>query len=209
AREDGTPGFQHIYLNLAIVNQALGPSTQDNARLGICATYYDDPALVGAQFRPEVYQSDRNGVTTLAFTPGNIAVTLQGIDRWREAYFELPDVKFYGVNQGPQAAARFYVSQKVFFSRMRYAVIRPCGPFAGVNRLSECKQPTLHVDYQAAGKTLTLSWTKDVEGWTLEATDDLSAPDWQPVADAPTIVDERWVVQLNALGRSQYYRLRN
>src|SRR5262249_11345251 len=103
AREDGTPGFQHIYLNLAIVNQALGPSTQDNARLGICATYYDDPALVGAQFRPEVYQSDRNGVTTLAFTPGNIAVTLQGTDRWREAYFELPDVKFYGVNQGPQA----------------------------------------------------------------------------------------------------------
>jgi hypothetical protein len=206
AYDDGTPGFTHQYLNLAIVNQALGPSTQPNARLAICMTYYDDPALAGQSFRPEVYQTDRNGVTTLAFTPGNIAVVLQGADRWREAYFELPDVKFYGVNQGPQAAARFFVSGKIFFSRARYAVIRPCGPFAGVNRLAECRQPTLHI--RREGGDIRVSWTTAVEGWNLESTTDLTTPNWTPVFTSPVVEGDENVV-LTPITGNEFFRLRN
>lgn len=206
AHDDGAPGFAHQYLNLAIENQALGPSTQPNARLAICMTYYDDPTLTGQSFRPEVYMSDRNGVAGFAFTAPEIAVVLQGADRWREAYFELPDVKFLGVNQGPQAAARFFVSGKIYFSRVRYAVIRPCGPFAGVNRLAECRQPTLHI--RREGGDVRLSWTTAVEGWILETTDDLSTPNWAPVFDSPVIEGDENVV-LTPLAGTAFFRLRN
>ncbi len=207
ALDDGAPGFAHQYLNLAIVNEPFGPSTQPNARLAICMTYYDDPALVGQTFRPEVYQSDRNGITGFAFTSPTIAVALQGTDRWREAYFELPDVKFLGVNQGPQAAARFTVSGKIFFSRVRYAVIRPCGPLAGINRLAECQHPTLHIRREGAD-VVRLSWTAQVEGWILETTDNLSSPNWTPVLDLQFVEGEENVV-LTPLVGSSFFRLRN
>ena len=207
AYDDGTPGFTHQYLNLAITGEALGPSTQPNANLAICMTYYDDPALAGKTFQPEVYQSDRNGLTGFAFLPATIAVTLQGTDRWREAYFEIPDMKFIGVNQGPQAAARFFVGGKIYFSRVRYAVIRPCGPAAGVNRLQECKRPSLHIRYEGAG-TVRVSWTKEVDGWNLETTDTLSSPAWAPVADPPTLDgDETAVFTFPA--SPAFFRLRN
>ncbi|HVR74993.1 MAG TPA: dockerin type I repeat-containing protein [Planctomycetota bacterium] len=138
AFDNGTPGFAHQFMNFSIVGEPLGPSSQPNARLAICVAYYDDPELLGATFRPEVYQTERGGVVTFGFTSPAIAVTLEGTDAWREAYFEIPDMKFQGVNQGPQAAARFVFSGKVFFTRVRYAVIRPCGPQAGENILENC-----------------------------------------------------------------------
>jgi hypothetical protein len=185
AHDDGAPGFAHEYLNLAIENQALGPSTQPNAHLSICMTYYDDPALAGRSFRPEVYMSERNGVNTFAFTPTSIAVVLEGTDRWREAYFELPDVKFNGVNQGPQAAARFTVSGKIFFSRVRYGVIRPCGPLAGENPVEDCAPVSLVIQHEAAN--VRLSWTSSLADWALESTTSLSTPNWQPVPGAPQV----------------------
>ena len=206
AHNDGAPGFAHQYLNLSIVNEPFGPSTQPNARLAICMTYYDDPLLAGQSFRPEVYQSDRNGITGFAFTPGNIAVALQGTDRWREAYFELPDVKFLGVNQGPQAAARFFVSGKIYFSRVRYAVIRPCGPLAGVNRLAECHHPTLRIRREAGNARL--SWTTDVEGWTLETTADLASPNWTTVPELVVVEGDEYVVVTPANGTA-FFRLKN
>ncbi|MBI4602819.1 MAG: hypothetical protein HY721_12755 [Planctomycetes bacterium] len=141
AFDDGTPGFSHQFLNFALVGEPFGPSSQPNARLAICMTYYDDPALVGVAFRPEVYQTERAGEVTFAFTSPAIGVTLEGTDAWREAYFEIPDMKFIGVNQGPQAAARFLLTGKAFFTRVRYAVIRPCGPRSGINLLEGCGAP--------------------------------------------------------------------
>jgi hypothetical protein len=206
ALDDGAPGAAHQYLNLAIQNQAFGPSTQPNARLAICMTYYDDPALTGQSFRPEVYQSDHNGVTGFAFADPTLAVALQGTGRWREAYFELPDVKFLGVNQGPQAAARFFVSGKIYFSRVRYAVIRPCGPFAGVNLLAECQHPTLRI--RSEGGSVQLAWTTAIEGWILETTDNLSTPDWVPVPDSPVIEADENVVVAPVAGTA-FFRLKN
>jgi hypothetical protein len=142
---DGTPGFAHNFLNFALVNEPLGPSSQPNAHLAMCVTYYDDPALAGEppdipgeSFRPEVYQVERGGVLTLGFTDPLIAESLQGTDTWKEAYFEIPEIKFNGVNQGPQAAARFIFTAPIYVTRVRYAVIRPCGPQAGVNLLEDC-----------------------------------------------------------------------
>jgi hypothetical protein len=103
-------------------------------------TYYDDPTLLGMTFRPEVHMTERSGKLTFAYPDPAIAVALEGTDKWREAYFEIPDMKFNGVNQGPQAAARFAFTGKIFFTRVRYAVIRPCGPKAGENLLEACGQ---------------------------------------------------------------------
>lgn len=141
AHDDGSPQFRHDYLNFALVGEPFGSSSQPNAHLAICVTYYDDPELVGHTFRPEVYQSDVNGVPTITFTDPAIAVALEGTDAWRDAYFEIPDMKFLGVNQGPQAAARFQTSAggKIFFTRVQYGVIRSCGPDAGDNPLEDCK----------------------------------------------------------------------
>ncbi|MGC8989112.1 MAG: hypothetical protein ACP5MD_03225 [Verrucomicrobiia bacterium] len=207
ARDDGSPGFAHQYLNFAIRDEALGPSSQPPAHLAICVTYYDDPALVGARFKPEVYQTERGGVTTLAFTPDSFFVTLEGTDQWRTAYWEIPDMKFLGVNQGPQAAARFVVSDKVFFTRVRYAVIRPCGPKAGVNLLQECKPVTeVQLGVRISGTKVAISWPANATDWVLQETPSLSDPVWSAVSAAPAVVGDQLVVEVPIEG-ARFYRL--
>ena len=135
---DGTPGFAHNFLNFALANEPFGPTSQPNAHLAICVTYYDDPAHAGQTFRPEVFQVERAGMVTFGFTDPAIAVPLEGTDAWREVYFAIPEIKFTGVNQLPQAAARFALTAPIYFTRIRYTVIRPCGPMADENVLEDC-----------------------------------------------------------------------
>ena len=210
ARNDGSPQFQHIYLNFALTDEKLGPSSQPGVRLAICAAYYDDPALTGAQFRPEVYISDRGGNTGFAFTSGDIAVRLEGTDTWRDAYFEITDVKFNGVNQGPQAAARFFVSDKVFFSRIRYGVIRPCGPQANLNPIADCK-PKIDVLLNArltANGSLRLAWPAAAAGFVLEENDNIvAASAWKPVGLATAPDGNETTVTLTVTG-TKFFRLR-
>jgi hypothetical protein len=209
ALSDGTPGAAHNYLNFAITGEALGPTSQPGARLAICMTYYDDPALTNATFRPDVYYSDAGGNTGLAFPPQSLAVHLQGSGTWRTAYFELPSVKFTGVNQGPQAAARFTVTDKVFFSNVRYAVIRPCGPNANVNELEDCKPPaavSITARWNEDG-TLRLSWPTAPAGYVLqENTNVAAAAGWIASTAAPTVVGAENVVNLTPSG-TKFYRL--
>jgi hypothetical protein len=131
-------------LQFVILNQVFGPTYQDNAHVAIALTYYDDPAIVGATLRPQVYQSWIYGVSSITFpvAPYNTSVTLQGTGRWRDAYFELPNVNFNGVNQGPQSLVRYQTTRAnaadptsayVHVSRVRYDVVRPCGPYQGIN----------------------------------------------------------------------------
>jgi hypothetical protein len=131
-------------LQFQILNQAFGPSYQDNADVSIAITYYDDPNLTGATLRPQVYQSWIYGVSTITFPvpPYDNRVTLQGTGTWRDAYFELPNVNFNGVNQGPQSLVRYQTTPAnsadpttgyVHVSRVRYDVVRPCGPSQGIN----------------------------------------------------------------------------
>ena len=45
ALDDGTPNFPHMYMNFAVVDEAFDPSTQPNAHLSLCVTYYYNPDL--------------------------------------------------------------------------------------------------------------------------------------------------------------------
>lgn len=209
AREDGTPGFAHQYLNFSITGEALGPNSQPNANLAICVEYYDDPALTGARLKPEVYFTENNGQNNLAFTPDTFFVTLEGTDAWRTAYWELPNVKFNGVNQGPQAAARFYLSDKIFVSHVRYGVIRPCGPDAGKNPLADCKplvSPTLVAALTGTPVRLELRWPAAAVGYVAEKTASLTTPSWQPVPGDPVLEGDTLVLRLDPT-ESSYYRL--
>lgn len=215
AFDDGAPGAAHNYMNFSITEEALGPTSQPNANLAIAVTYYDDPDRIGATFRPEVYQSDRNGIVGLAFTPNTIAVALEGTGKWRDAYFEIPDMKFAGVNQGPQAAARFVFGPnqppygKVFFSRVRYAVIRSCGPQAGVNLLADVKlgstPPVLKARLNP-DRALRLSWPAAAAGFHLEESPALAPGQWSTVTAAPTVEGSDNVVTLTPAG-TRFYRL--
>ena len=215
ALDDGNNQFDNKYLNFAIVpivaegeepKLPFGPTSQDNVRLAICMTYYDDPDLIGKTFRPEVYQTEQFGSVTFAFTGGNIAVALEGSGLWREAYFELPNVNFSGVNQGPQAAARFFVDGKIAFSRVRYAVIRPCGPLAGVNLLEDCNRVRLSLVSIGNGK-LKFTWPKNQPGYSLQTSAKVGPDaDWTTLADVPVEEGENFTIELTPAGNG-YYRL--
>lgn len=214
AQDDGAAGFAHQYLNFAITGEALGPSSQPPARLAICITYYDDPNLVGTRIRPEVYQTVRNGVDTLGFTDDTWLVTLEGTDQWRTAYWEIPDMKFTGVNQGPQAAARFTtvdagdVQAKIAVTRVRYAVIRPCGPTAGVNLLADCKPVTdVTLGIARDGSNVKLSWPATAEGFQIQATADLGNPQWGVINAAVEVVNGQNVATLPVGTGTQFFRL--
>ena len=194
------------YLNFAILDEKLGPTSQDPARLAICATYYDDPLLIGKQFKPEVYDSEVGGVAGYAFTPGSYNVRIEGTGKWRRAYWEIAGIKFTGVNQGPQAAARFFQDGMIPITRLRYAVIRPCGPDAGVNKLEGCKPFAL--DARAEGNQVIISWPGVAEpGWLLQETTSLETPaTWGDVTATPVLEGNRYVVKL-PLTDARFYRM--
>lgn len=214
AHDNGTPTFEHGYLNFAILNEALGPSSQPPARLAICVTYYDDPNLAGTRFKPEAYVTERDGTLALAFPADSFLVTLEGSDGWRDAYWEIPDVKFVGVSQGPQAAARFLtvdagdVQAKIAVTRVRYAVIAPCGPLEGVNLLEPCNPAgNVALRLRREGPQLECSWPVAAGGFGLEETSGLSPARWTLVGAAPEVVGDRWVVSLPVQGRARFFRL--
>ncbi len=210
AGDDGSPQFLHRYLNLAITDEKLGPSSQPGVKLAVCVTYYDDPELTGVSFRPEVYITDKGGKVGFGFTAGTIAVALEGTDKWRNAYFELDDVKFSGVNQGPQAAARFFVGGKVFFSKVAYGVIRPFCPDGGLNPLADCK-PKSDVSIGAravAGGSIRIAWPSTAEGFVMEESDSVNGV-WTISAHiASTEGAERVITLKPGTGTARFYRLK-
>ncbi|HPY30644.1 MAG TPA: hypothetical protein PLT00_10385 [Verrucomicrobiota bacterium] len=213
ARDEGTPGFRHEFLNFKITDEIFGPSSQPNAHLAICITYYDDPALVGARIRPEVYRTMKNGILAFGYTPESYYVTLQGSDTWKQAYWEINDMNFTGVNESPQAAARFIVQDangipaKIAVTQVRYGVIRPCGPLAGVNPLEDCKPVEVTLNIQREGNEIVLSWPASVTGFVVQSTDDLSAPQWSDVNATVQVVGELQLVRLPLSGNTQFFRL--
>lgn len=213
ARDEGTSGFKHEFLNFKITDEIFGPSSQPNAHLAICITYYDDPALVGARIRPEVYRTMKNGVLAFGYTPESDFVTLQGSDTWQQAYWEIADMNFTGVNQTPQAAARFIVQDangvpaKIAVTRVRYGVIRPCGPLTGVNPLEDCKPSGVTLDIHREGNEIVLSWPVTATEFAVQRTDDLSAPQWSDVNATVQVAGERQLVRLPLSNNTQFFRL--
>lgn len=128
-----------IYMNFAILDEIFGPSDQPNAVFKVVVDYYDDPALAGERFGPEVYQSETFGTLSFHFYPDDQRQTLEGTGEWQTAAWKIDDMNFSGVNVSPQGAARFWFSENcaVYISRVRYGVIRPVGENAGVDPLEE------------------------------------------------------------------------
>jgi hypothetical protein len=162
--EAPAPGSGSVNIQFALLNNVFGPSLQDNANVAILLTYYDDPNLVGARIGLNAYNSYVNGIATIIGgppAPYNARVTLRGTDKWVDAYFYLPNANFIGVNQGPQSVCRITTSRAVstnldsgvvFVSRIRYDVIRPCGPFEGINMLQS-------VGIQQTNQVPKVTWT--------------------------------------------------
>jgi hypothetical protein len=130
------PAQDNHLVNFQILTNAMGPTSQGNVHLAMVVTYYDDPAQAGKGFRPQVWKYQQVGSTAFNYMPEQHNIVLQGTDKWREAYWEIGVMSFDGVNQGPQAAARLDFQAPIYISRVRYAVIRPCGQNAGTNLLS-------------------------------------------------------------------------
>jgi hypothetical protein len=138
------PGSGDNNLQFPLLNNVFGPTYQDNADVIIEMTYYDDPAQAGASLYPQVYQSWVGGISTITFpvAPYNTRAVLQGTGTWKDAYFELPNVNFNGVNQN-YSLVRFETGTGpgtntpavISVCRVRYDVIRPCGPFEGIDML--------------------------------------------------------------------------
>lgn len=143
ALDRGSDPFDR-YMNFSILEERFGPSSQPNAVLKVAVDYYDAPELAGAQFGPEVYQTSLFGNLTFKQSPRDAWVTLEGTGEWKVVAWIVPDVNFTGVNQGPQAAVRFSFTDNcaVHISRVRYAVIRPIGQYAGVDRLADVESIT-------------------------------------------------------------------
>lgn len=139
AYEDGTgPAFAYGFFGFVIKDGRFGPTSQDLANMAICVTYCDDRNLVGRAFWPYYYETERGGARTGVQTPDSFPVWIKGTGRWRQAYWEISDLEFSGSDDGQQRAARFHASGKIAITRVRYAIIRPCGPDAGLNLLAGC-----------------------------------------------------------------------
>ena len=208
AQNDGSTSARHDYLNFAILDQAFGPSTQPAAHLVICVTYYDDPQLAGKRFKPEVYMTEREGVQGFGFAPDNYYVILEGTGKWREAYWELKDVKFNGVNQGPQAAARFLLNDKIFFARVRYAVIRPAGPNA--KNLLESAKPTERPKLLLSLETnnvAAVKWPISFYGFALQTGTNLNQAQWQAVNWGLVTVTNNQNIASITRTNQQFFRL--
>jgi hypothetical protein len=134
AEKANVAGAGAYYLQFALLNNVFGPALQDNADVTMLVTYYDDPALVGAQIFPNTYETWIDGFSSIInpSAPYNVPVTLQGSGQWKDAYFELPNVSF-----APNSVCKYaaYSTAPLYVSRVRYDVIRPCGSFEGINYL--------------------------------------------------------------------------
>jgi hypothetical protein len=100
------------------------------------------------------------------------------------------------------------VPAKIFVSRVRYGVIRPCGPQANLNSAGDCapvSQPTVAFS-RTAEKKVRLAWPKAADGFSLEATTSLALAKWVKVPEIPTVEGDQIVCELNP-SETTFYRL--
>ncbi|HMO65487.1 MAG TPA: hypothetical protein PKE47_09760, partial [Verrucomicrobiota bacterium] len=132
ARPNGT------YMNFGITGSYLGLPCNDPRTLKICLEYYDDPALAGTRFGPEVFATDALG--GISFLPESSRETLQGTGLWQRRSWVIPAVNLFGVNTAPLTGGpRLFFEGAVFVSRFDLAVFRVGDhPLAGQDPLADC-----------------------------------------------------------------------
>lgn len=191
-------------LNFAVVTNALGPTSQGNFRLAMLVTYYDDPALIGQSFRPQVWRKEVAGSVVLAFMDPPQNMVLGGTDKWRDAYWEISAIRLDGVNQSPQAAARFECSGPIHISRVRYQVLRPCGPTAGQNPFFSAVQLNATPETNAM---VRLNWFLRAPQATLQGVSAFGQP-WSNFPGLPGAEGEQAVLRFAPTNSDvQFFRL--
>ena len=122
----------YYYEQFALLNTVFGPSYQDNSDVIISVDYYDDPALTNSILYPNTYNTLNNGISSVISPPSpyGTPVVLTGTGQWKTATWELPNVNFTGAY-----VCRFASTAPIYLSRARFNVIRPCGPFLGIDYL--------------------------------------------------------------------------
>jgi hypothetical protein len=142
-----------------------------------------------------VFPAGQTASESFGLYPGGISnatVTLQGTGQWLDAYFELPNVCVAGVNASPSVvryevdwASTNYTTPgnplynpfsnpantnkgipEIAVSRVRYNVIRPCGPYQGINMLQE-------IGATKGGTNVSVNWFGT---GTLKAATSLTGP---------------------------------
>ena len=101
------------------------------------------------------------------------------------------------------------LDSKTFFSRIRYGVIRPCGPNANVNPLEDCKPASgvLLTARRNTDGTVRISWPLTAAGFTLQENPDSSNPTgWIANSTMPMVVAQENVVTVTPTG-TRYFRL--
>lgn len=195
----------NLYLQFQILNGAMGPNYQDNAHVAIVLTYYDDPLLKSNRFGIDAWRYRVLGVENIFAADAGKWVMLEGTGKWRDAYWEVDRMLFSGVNQAPQAAARIKCEGPVHVSRVRYAVIRTCGPNAGVNWLDQYRVKSLSVSPDTNGM-VKLNWPNQEAQLTVQGSSDFST--WSIFAPTPTFPEsEQVTVRLAPTNSSQFFRL--
>jgi len=108
----------------------------------------------------------------------------------------------------PLLRARFVMNRPVYFTRLRYAVIRPCGPNAGVNLLAGCKPADLPVIgiSRTADSKIRLAWPTSAAGFSLQETLSLLPAAWTAVTTAPVVENNENVV-IQPINGNRFYRL--
>jgi hypothetical protein len=93
----------------------------------------------------------------------------------------------------------------VYFTRVRYAVIRPCGPMAGVNLLEGCKPPVLHPSVTPG--SFSLAWSTNAVDYTVQMTTNLTQPQWTGVPVALSTQGNQYVLTLPLTNTQSFFRL--
>jgi hypothetical protein len=201
----------NYYVQFQILTNAFGPSYQDNAQLAVALTYYDDPALAGKKFGIDAWRYSRSGTDTIAASSPNNWITLKGTGKWRDAYWEIDKITFQGVNQTVsgqtiQAAARIKCEDKVHIARVRYAVVRACGPYAGQNQLDTLRVTALAAAPDTNG-LVRLSWPYREPQLTVLGQDTLGGA-WTTFAPVPIAAEgEQAIIRLSPTNAVQFFRL--
>ena len=190
-------------IQFGLTNSVFGPYTQGNVDMAMTLTYYDDPALAGATFALSEYftwninnSNPNNAVLPIA--PYNAATVLRGTGQWQNATFELPNISLFGVygSMTGDGVVIWAASTNVRVSAAQFNVIRPAGPFEGVDYLE-----TLQATTAATNMSLTWRGTADVQSTT-----NLLQP-WTNLIASTNTLTNTYNPTINPATPAQFFRL--
>jgi len=110
-------------MNFGILSNYLGLPCNAPRAMKVCVEFYDDPALTGVQFGPELYAVDGTGTTALYTGP---LYTLTGSGQWLKLAFWIPSVNLAGVNTAPYTGGPrlSFAGGSPFIDRIELGVVR-------------------------------------------------------------------------------------